>query len=78
MAEVKNELEPEFVGEDSSNIVLESLYGQLFRQCLGRETALGAYHDGLPASEAFSFRSEILANGLPPRRNLMPLYEHLL
>lgn len=42
VAEVKNELEPEFVGEDSSNIVLESLYRQLFRQCLGRETALGA------------------------------------
>ena len=78
VADVKIELESEFVGDDSSNIVLESLYRQLFRQCSGRETALNAYHDALSASEASSFRSEILASGLPPRRHLMPLYELLL
>jgi hypothetical protein len=78
VAEEKNELGSEFVGEDSSNIVLESLYRQLFRQCKEREAALGSYHDALSAAEAFSFRTEMLANGLPPRRHLMPLYEDLL
>jgi hypothetical protein len=77
-ADVKIELESEFVGDDSSNIVLESLYRQLFRQCSGRETASSACHDARSASEASSFRSEILASGLPPRRHLMPLYELLL
>lgn len=59
-------------------LVLESMYCQLFRTCQRQEYTLESYYASLSGSNAVFFQSQISESGIPPQEHLWSLIKHLL
>lgn len=64
--------------EDSVDLVLESIYDQLFGSCLQQRDILESYYCSLPQTEAVLFQSKMMEKGIPQKNHLWNLTQHLL
>lgn len=74
-----SELKPGLIkGEALVDLVLESIYCQLFRSCMEQEEILESYNSSLTRDEAVLFQSQLLESGTPQQNHLWALTQCFL